>query len=122
MLGLLLLVLGFPRVASKQELYLGGSVGSGLLTDRFEILTLSAALEYRPHKAMISLNTDPGILWYKNEFMLTVPLYVKLIIGRTFRCSPSIGGFVRTNKNIGMQTGLALEYQLNSGILVFGKG
>ncbi|MCF6172063.1 MAG: hypothetical protein L3J31_01075 [Bacteroidales bacterium] len=60
------------------------------------------------------------MLFYNNDFMLTVPLYLKIILGNSFRVCPEAGGFVRTNGNYGLTTGLSLEYRIKK-LFLFAK-
>jgi hypothetical protein len=90
----------------SQELNVGGGVG----TDKdLNYLGLCSYVEFRPNKAIFSLNLDPSYHTSDDLSFLTIPLYLKVIIGNTFRVCPSIGLFARTNGNRGWLTSLNLE-------------
>lgn len=112
----------FSLFSFSQELNFGGIIGTGPKINKLNILTFGGTIEYRPNKALISLNSDPILLVYNKEIMLTVPLYLKLIIGNKIRFCPTIGGFVRTNANFGLITGLNIDYKINKKLLIFVKG
>jgi len=106
----------------SQELIIGGTIGTGPKSNDFRIVTFGGTVEYRPVKSIISLNTDPILLFDSKDLMLTVPLYLKLIIGNKIRFCPTFGGFIRTNSNYGWTTGLGIEYKIKEKILLFVKG
>jgi hypothetical protein len=107
-----------------QELNLGVNTGVNvLLTSPQNIsdFSLGGNLEFRPKNAIFSINTDPFILFQKNNINLTAPLYIKFIIGKKFRVSPSFGGFVRTSGHYGFLGGLTLEYVIKDRFIIFSK-
>jgi hypothetical protein len=119
---LLTLILIFALHGFSQELNLGGSVGMGDLSGNPGIYTLGATIEYRPHHARFSVNTEPYILTDFEEILFTAPLYLKFIFGNRFRVCPTFGGFWRSNRNLGWSAGLSLEYALNEPLFVFIRG
>ena len=106
----------------SQELNIGGTIGAGPKNNDFRIVTLGATVEYMPVKSIVSLNTDPVFLFDSKDLMLTVPLYLKLIIGKKIRFCPAFGGFIRTNSNYGWTAGLSIEYKIKEKLLLFVKG
>jgi hypothetical protein len=114
---LFLVVAGF-----SQELNLGGSIGIGGLSSKVGIYTLGGTVEYRPHHARFSINTEPYILTDFEEILFTTPLYLKFILGSKFRVCPTFGGFWRSNRNLGWSAGLNLEYALHEPLFIFIRG
>ena len=78
-------------------------------------------LEYRPKNAFFSMNTDPFVLFNKNNATFTEPIYLKFIIGKKLRICPAGGLFIRTNGNYGGLFGIHLEYILNNKFMLYSK-
>ncbi len=117
-----LLILFFSLVSTNgfsQDLNLGGNLG---MSTTFNKLTFGGSVEYRPNKSLFSINTDPFLLIDDNKPILTLPLYLKVIIGNTVRFCPNVGTFLRTNSNYGWTTGLSIEYKINEKLLILAKG
>jgi len=53
--------------------------------------------------------------------ILTIPLYLKIIIGNKFRVCPTFGGFVRTNDNLGYMAGINFEMVVKERLIIFAK-
>jgi hypothetical protein len=109
----------------SQEINLGASIGSNLANE-FHVFTLSGLIEYSPKHAIFSIETDPTLLYSNtysanNKVILSMPLYLKYRIGNKFRVCPNIGGFIRTNGNYGLKTGLSAEYKIRKQLIAFIK-
>ena len=106
----------------SQELNIGGTIGAGPKNNDFRIVTFGGTIEYRPVKSIVSLNTDPILLFNSKDLILTFPLYLKLIIGNKIRFCPTFGGFIRTNSNYGWTAGLSIEYKIKEKLFLYVKG
>ncbi len=98
-----LLIIGIliPSFLFSQELNIGGQIGTYASDINYGVVTFGGNIEYRPKNSFVSINNELSFYYYKNELVLTVPLYLKIIIGNKFRVCPTFGGFVRTNSNSG---------------------
>jgi hypothetical protein len=88
-----------------QELNLGLEIGSGPKSKNSTIFSLGPRIEYRLKGSIISLNTGVLYLFTKDVSILTFPANIKFIIGNKFRICPTVGGFIRSNKNHGWTLG-----------------
>lgn len=103
-----------------QEINVG--VNGGLIPlDKNLYTTIGGAFEYRPKNAIFSINTDPFLLFYQRNVLLTEPIYMKFIIGNKFRFCPVAGGFVRTTRSYGWLVGFHLEYLIKDKFILFSK-
>jgi hypothetical protein len=93
----------------SQELNLGGLTGLGFLSENGLSFNIGAIIEYRPNKALFSINSE----------ILTYPLYLKFIIGKKFRFCPSLGGFFRSNLYYGWLAGAEFDYNFKNKITMF---
>lgn len=120
----LLIILGFllPSFLFSQELNIGGNIGTSLTFTEPGFVNFGSTIEYRPIKSFISINNDLTFLISNKYVLVTIPVYLKLIIGNKFRVCPSIGGFVRTNGYYGWTTGLNLELKVKERLLLFANG
>ena len=107
---------------TAQELNVGGFAGAGPWTWGVNIGAMGGTVEYRPAKAIFSINAEPYLLFNTTDLLFTAPLYLKFIIGNRFRFCPTVGGFWRSNKNFGWSAGLNLEFGLKRGIFLFLRG
>jgi hypothetical protein len=118
---LVILVWVYPSlVLHSQEINVGISNGLYFLESN-TYYSLGGNFEYKPKNAIISINTDPFVIFRKSEVSLTEPIYLKFIIGRKFRVSPAFGGFFRTTGSYGWLLGLHLEYVIKDKFIVFSK-
>ena len=106
----------------SQELNVGGIIGVEPKIVDSRIVSFGGAIEYRPVKSIVSLNTDPVLLLCCKNAIFSFPLYLKFIIGNKIRFYPNFGGFIRTNSNYGWSAGLSLEYIVKEKLLLFVKG
>ncbi len=112
----------FSFTLFSQKFSYGGTVGTGFIKDT-KIITFGGALEFKPQKVLLSINSDPFILLTdKRNLIFTVPIYLKIILGNKLRVCPLVGGFVRTNSNYGINAGLDIEYKIKENLLIFFKG
>ncbi len=114
-------------LVSAQEFNLGGSFGTNIHHnysdfDNFELYQLSTSIEYRPKKMVWSLNLDPALLYYYNDYVLSFPLYFKIIIGNKYRVCPIFGGAIRSDHNYSLNLGLLLEFKTSEYTFLFAKG
>lgn len=107
----------------SQDLYVGGSFGVGL-TSGEKPFTLAPTIEFSPSKASFSVNSEVQFLLTGESTIVTIPFYLKVILGKRFQVNPTFGAFVRTteNNNYGWTAGLSLEYKIKSRLLLFLKG
>ena len=115
----LLLVLGFVIQSYtfsqvSQELNIGGFVGTEIIETNFRIVNVGATVEYRLVNALVSFNSDLLLSIYDNEMFLTVPLYLKFIIGNKIRFCPTGGIFVRQQEITAGQLASVLSIKLKN--------
>lgn len=116
---LILSLLVVSTLGFSQELNFGGTLGMSTAENK---MTLGGSVEYRPNKSMFSINTDSFLLINDSKAIVTLPLYLKLIIGNSIKLCPNLGAFLRTNSNYGWTTGLSIEYNLSEKLVVLAKG
>jgi hypothetical protein len=107
-------------VLNAQKINAGISTGLGLF-ESTGFYSLGGNFEFKPKNAMISINTDPFVIFRKSEVSLTEPIYLKFNMGRKFRVSPAFGGFFRTTGSYGWLLGFHLEYDIKDKFIVFLK-
>lgn len=108
------------KISDSQELNAG--LNAGINPNSKILYSIGENFEFRPKNSIASLNFDAFVLFSnKNEITLTLPLYLKFIIGKKFRVCPSYGGFFGLKGNYGWLLGLHLESQINSTGVVFIK-
>jgi hypothetical protein len=110
----------FLNAGFSQELNTGLNTGIAPIANEVYFST-GLNLEYRPKSALISLNTDPFLMFNSNQSLVTLPLYLKAIVGDKLRLSPSGGGFLRTTQSYGWVVGLQIEYTLKDKVILFSK-
>jgi len=114
--------LTFSIVLHSQEINAGLNVGLVPLDNNSTLsFSLGSNVEYRPTHAFFSFNTDPFVLFYNSKAIITVPIYLKFIVGKKLRFCPSAGGFVRSSGSYGWNLGLHLEYVLKNKFILFSK-
>ena len=119
---ILISTLLISTVSFTQELNIGLEFTGGPKASEAKIVALGPIIEYRPVKSLVSINSGIIFLVYRNESLVTLPLSLKFIFGNTVRFCPSIGGFVRANKNYGFSTGVVIDYKIKKKLFLFIKG
>ena len=104
----------------SQELNIGGNLG--ICPIYLGMFIIGGTLEYKPEKPIISINTDPNIIFYKDRIVLTEPIYLKLNIGNRLRFCPTFGAFIRSGSSYGWSIGLNVEYKIKEKLILFMKG
>ena len=117
---LVLILISLSLITFSQELNVGLDFGSNFIKEN--PLAISASVEYRPSKSIMSLNTGITVITASSNTIMSFPLFIKAIIGNEFRISPLFGGFIRTNENYGWYAGLEIEYYLVSHSAIFVQG
>jgi len=118
----LILTLFISKTFFGQELNIGLEFTGGPRASEARVVSVGPIIEYRPVKSLVSINSGIILYVYKNESLVTIPLSLKFIIGNTIRFCPSIGGFLRTNKNFGYSAGLVIDYEIKKRLFLFLKG
>jgi hypothetical protein len=120
--GLFLILLCICFRLYSQELSLGGGIGYGHTSDNYsKTFVIGGSMEYRPKKAIFSINMDPFILIYKDKIQFTDPLYLKIIFDNTFRFGPTFGLFITPMERYGWTIGLDYEYKCKKNLIIFLK-
>jgi hypothetical protein len=125
---LLLLIFILSPDLFSQELNIGLNAGTALQGDINKVIMLGGILEYRPliesenNRSVVAFETNPFLLVSDKDLMLTLPVYLKFIIGNKIRFCPLIGGFARTNSNYGMLGGLNFECSVKENLMLFLSG
>jgi len=109
------------NILFSQELNIGGIIGTASRIYDFKTIAIGGTVEYRPAKSILSLNSDPTLWFNKEGQILTVPVYLKFIIGNKLRFCPAFGGFVRSNANYGLTAGLGIEFKVKERLLIYVK-
>ena len=86
-------------------------------------VSINGSFEIKPKNYLLSLNIDPSVNYNFNQFSLTLPVYIKLNMGKNIKWAPFIGLFIRAidgefNSSNGYTTGLFLEKDLNPKLSV----
>jgi hypothetical protein len=119
---ILLAIISFSLQGFSQELNIGGFFGAPYQKDLYDFYPLvGAEIEFQPDNSILSLTTNPYVIFPEEETIFTFPLYLKFIIGNKFRVNPGFGGFIRTNSNYGWIVGLNLEYMFNDRLIIYLK-
>jgi hypothetical protein len=106
----------------SQELNVGGSIGTGPKSLNATILTFGGTAEFRLAGSPVSINTDPNLAFISDKTELTIPVYLKFIIGNKLRFCPTVGGFVRIHGNYGSKNGINIEFKIKKSMLLFVTG
>ncbi|NVO20634.1 MAG: hypothetical protein HXX13_13115 [Bacteroidetes bacterium] len=107
--------------AFSQEVNLGIYTGLGRV-DYKSYPTIGGSFEYRIKKSYLSINVNPYFVFSEQKVHTTLPLYLKFIIGKQFRVSPLVGGFIRSGDRHGWEAGLEMEYLTVRKLMVFWRG
>lgn len=110
-----------------QELNIGSNLGYKFIRESQEIyrdeknaITFSGMLEFRPNHAIFSLNSEVRCLFEK-ETIIQFPFFLKFIIGNKIRICPSLGAFIGTNGNYGIQLGMNLEVPITEKTIIYSR-
>jgi len=117
-----ILALFISKIFIAQELNIGVEFTGGPKASEAKIVALGPIIEYRPVKSIVSINSGIIVFVYKNQSLVTIPLSLKFIIGNTVRFCPSIGGFLRANKNFGYSAGVVIDYKIKKRLFLYLKG
>lgn len=119
--GIILILFYIATInCNSQEINVG--IHGGLIPlEKNLYSTLGGSFEYRPKNAIFSINTDPFLIIYQRNVLLTEPIYLKFIIGNKFRFCPAAGGFVRSTRSYGWLIGLNFEYLMKDKFMLFSK-
>jgi hypothetical protein len=109
-------------ISTAQELNVGVEFAGGSKTNNSNIFALGPIIEYRLTESILSFNSGVLFLFTKGESVITLPLNLKFIIGNKIRFCPTVGGFIRSNKNYGWSTGLELDFRIKKKFILFAKG
>lgn len=119
---MLLLLFITSSIYSQQQLNIGAQLGNVFIKGDSKNIGLGGEIAYKPRLALISFNFDPILLIPNKNLVLTLPVYLRFIIGNKIRFCPEVGGFWRTNGNFGWTTGLHLEMVVKERLYVFVRG
>lgn len=127
-----LLILGVVSAFTSfaQEINVGASFGGGVSPDNLGIFSTGVLVEYKPLKSILSFNVEPTVLYYsKNNIypvypdytVCSVPVYLKVIMGKKLRFAPFAGGFITTTSSYGITAGLNVEYRIKERFALYLK-
>ena len=110
-----------------QELNIGSNLGYKFIKESQAIyrneknsMTFSGMLEFRPTHTIFSVNSEVRCLFEK-ETIVQFPVYLKFIVGNKIRVCPSLGGFIGSNGNYGIQLGLNLEVPVSEKAIIYSR-
>jgi len=110
----------FTTALYSQQLNVGINLGT---IATWNETTYGTSIEYSPYQSFFSVNVDPYLFTDDSSMpAVTLPLFIKLIIGKPVRLCPNVGIFYRTNNNLGSFAGISLEANLSEKLIVFAKG